>query len=305
MNKTFLSMQTNVANEVQDSSTSLKSIIKEYLNNRYFQVLRSINWECVYPDYTFTTTAGKQDYALPDDFHKEVVVRDTTNGIELGKCDIQRIGMDFPDDADDSGLVSRYSILEDTVQDQPSSASVLACVSSSASDTGVSLLVRGISGGVEVNETVNLNGLTPVNTTNSYTRVKAISKSAVSVGKVTVTSNSAAVTITVMPAKMTTAYCKKMRLFYIPTTAVVIACPYIVKPFPMLEDYDYPLLDISDLLELGAKADVLRYKRQFQKASVFEASFTSALADYIWDKENKSNEVVQFTPTTYNKDNLY
>ena len=186
-------MQTNVTTDVQDTSTALKTIVKEYLNNRYFQVLRSINWKCIQPDYNFDTVAGTQDYVLPDDFSKPMKVADSTNGSELAEWDWEHIVRRYPDSYATSGDPERYSILEDKVWEQPTSASVLACVSSSASDTSVTLLVRGIAGGVEVNETVSLNGVTPVNTTNSYTRVTAISKSVATVGYVTITSNSTAV----------------------------------------------------------------------------------------------------------------
>ena len=302
MNKTFLDMQNNVAYEVQDTSTALKTIIKGYLNNRYFQVLRSLNWNCTEPDYSFDTVAGTQDYSLPDDFGKPICVHDDTNNAELAEKEWSVVCSEYPGDTDGSGTVERYSILELPVMAQPSSASVLACVSSSASDTAVTLLVRGISGGVEVNETVSLNGLTPVNTTNQYTRIKAISKNTASVGKVTLTSNSAAVTVAVMPPKMTTAYYKVMRLHYVPSSVITIKCPYIIRPQQMIEDYDYPVIDIADMIELGAKADTWRYKRQFQKGSVFEAQFTVALADHAWDKENKSNQITQFVPQMYSRD---
>lgn len=302
MNKTFYDMQNNVANEVQDTSTALKTIIKGYLNNRYFQVLRSINWNCSEPDYSFNTVAGTQDYALPDDFGKPICVHDDTNDAELAEKDWASVCSDYPGDTDGSGNVERYSLLELPVMAQPSSSSVLACASSSASDTSITLLIRGISGGVEINETVSLNGTTPVNTTNAYTRIKAISKSGATVGKVTITSNSAAVTVAVMPPKMTTAYFKIMRLHYVPSSVITILCPYIIRPQQMIEDYDYPVIDIADLLELGAKADVWKYKRQFQKGSVFEAQFISTLADYIWDKENKNNGITQFAVQPYSRE---
>lgn len=305
MNKTFSTMQTNVGTEVQDTSTALKSIIKTYLNNRYFQVLRAVNWECIQPDYTFSTVAGQQDYALPEDFSKPIKVVDKTNSTDISEWDWQHVMMRYPADYDGSGTVERYSILEDTVYAQPTSASVLACKSSSASDTAITLLIRGISGGAEVNETVTLTGTSAANTTNSYTRVKSISKSGETVGLITVTSNSAAVTVATMSPEATTSYCKKIRLHYVPSSVVTIACPYIIKPSPMVEDYDYPAIDISDLLELGAKADTWRYKRQYSKASAFDVQFTIALADYVWEKENKGNSIPQFRPDTSYKDISY
>jgi hypothetical protein len=96
-----------------------------------------------------------------------------------------------------------------------------------------------------------------------------------------------------------------MGLYYVPSSVITVRVPYIIKPLPMTEDYDYPILDISDLLEAGAMADAWRYKRQFNKAGVYETLFTSRISEYIWDKDNDPNRVYQFKPSTYNKENLY
>ena len=49
--------------------------------------------------------------------------------------------------------------------------------------------------------------------------------------------------------------------------------PYHIKPLPLLSDNDYPIIDIADLLEIGAKADGWKYKRQFAKSREMEGQF--------------------------------
>ena len=305
MNKTFSKIVDNVQAEVMDTSTAFETIVKEYVNSRYFQILRAINWNAIRNDYTFTTTGGTQEYVLPDDFGKELHVRDTTNGFELGYVDIQKLLTDYPDDFSEEGSVAKYYILEDTVQAQPTSASVIAVKSSSASDTTQTVLIRGIVSGVETSESVTVTGTTAANSVNSYSRVKAVSKSANTTGYITLTSNSAAVTVATLAPKILTGYYKKIGFFYVPSSAVTIAVPYYIKPLPMTEDYDYPLIDIADLIELGAKADAWRYKRQGAKANDVETRFAIELQGYIWNQENQPNRVTQFTPITFNQDNLY
>ena len=305
MNKDFLTITTNVGNRVQDPSSTFATVIKTFVNKRYFQILRAINWQNINYDYTFDTVGGTQNYVLPDEFGKEISARDTSNGLELSAYDYQNLATDYPDGVSDEGSVARYIIYEDTVKAQPTASSALAIVSSSTADTTQSILVRGISGGVELTETVTLNGTTPANTANSYTRVKGISKSAVTAGKVTVTSNTGAVTLTVLPPKVTESRYKLIKLHYVPITAITISLPYIIKPLPMTENNDYPIIDIADLIEIGAEADAWFYKRQGNKASARETMFGVELQQYIYDKENQPNVVTQFRPTTYNKDNLY
>lgn len=304
MNKPFTTIKTNVANDIQDTSTAMLTLIGVWSNNRYFQILRAINWENIRTDYTISVTSGTQDYALPEDFGKEVYILDTTNGNEIGIVTLGDLVRDYPSSITTAGTVQRAVITDDTVLAQPTSSSVIAISTTSASDTTQTVLVRGISSGIETSESVTLNG-SSVNTTNSYTRIKAISKSANTVGKISGTSNSAAVTIFTMSPKVNESRVKKIKFHYSPASSLTVSLPYIVKPLPMTESYDYPVIDIADIIELGTKADAYRYKKQFAKASVLESLFMNGLADIIWEKENQPNKVTQYNPTTYNVDNLY
>lgn len=305
MNKSLSSIISNVQAEIQDTSTSIESIVKNYVNKRYFQILRAINWENINPSYSFSTVAGTQSYVLPDDFGKPLIVRDATNNNEISEIDYQALISQNISVISSSGNPTQYSIIEDRVQNQPTASSALSIVSDSASDTTQTILVRGISSSLEVYESVALTGTSPATTVNSYTRIISISKSAVTVGKVTATSNAAAVTVIAIPPVITTPFFKKITFNYVPSGTVVMAIPYYIKPSPLVDDNDYPIIDIADGIELGTIADTWRYKRQFAKASVFEGQFAQFLNDYIWDKENKPNQVQQFIPTTFNRDGLY
>ena len=182
---------------------------------------------------------------------------------------------------------------------------MISVVSDSSSDTSQTVLIRGISSATETYESVNLNGLSSVDTTNSYTRIISISKSDVTSGNISVTSNSGAVVVVLIPPFVTTPFFSKIVFHYVPSDIITISLPYYIKPSILIDDDDYPIIDISDGIELGAIADTWRYKRQFAKASVFEGQFAQFLNDYIWDKENKPNQVQQFVPATFDRDGLY
>lgn len=96
-----------------------------------------------------------------------------------------------------------------------------------------------------------------------------------------------------------------IKFHYYPSASATIALPYIVKPTELSSDSDTTLLPIEDLLELGAIADAWRYKRQFAKAAEYEARFSIELQKYIWSEENQPNEIKQFVPTDYGRENLY
>ena len=71
---------------------------------------------------------------------------------------------------------------------------------------------------------------------------------------------------------------KKIRFFYIPQAAFTASLPYIVKPSALSGDSDQPILDLEDLLECGATADTLRYKRQYAKAKDFDVQFEGIIS---------------------------
>ena len=303
MNKSFSVIKTNIGAEVIDTSSAFATIIGRFVNRRYFQILRSINWRNINDAYTFDTVVGTQRYVLPDDFGKEISCTDTTNSGELSKFQIDELYSTYKT-ITGTGSIERYAIVDSPVQAQPSAASTLSIVSSSASDTSQTILIRGISSGVEVYESVTLTGISAATSTNSYTRIKGISKSGATAGYVTITSNSAAVTNAVIPLETLETRYKILIIHYVPTSVSTIALPYIVNPLPLSQDYDYPVIDIADLIEIGAIADCLRYKRQFSKANAYEVNFTHQLNDYIFNKENQPNEVIQFSPQGYSRDTV-
>lgn len=305
MNKSLTNIVSNVQNEILDTSTTIQSLIKNYINKRYFQILRAINWENINTSYSFQTVVGTQSYILPDDFKKPLIVRDATNNNEIVEIDYQLLISKNISSFSSSGTPTQYSIIQDRVQDQPTSSSVISVVSDSSSDTSQTVLIRGISSATETYESVNLNGLSSVDTTNSYTRIISISKSDVTSGNISVTSNSGAVVVVLIPPFVTTPFFSKIVFHYVPSDIITISLPYYIKPSILIDDDDYPIIDISDGIELGAIADTWRYKRQFAKASVFEGQFAQFLNDYIWDKENKPNQVQQFVPATFDRDGLY
>jgi len=96
-----------------------------------------------------------------------------------------------------------------------------------------------------------------------------------------------------------------IKFHYAPATSITVALPYIPKPADMSATGDYPIIPVEDLLELGAISDAWRYKRQGSKAGDYETRFGVQLMQYIWNQENQPNQVQQFTPVTYDKDNLY
>lgn len=302
-NRIFVNIYGNVGTNIQDTSTGTQSVIKNYVNDIYFDVLKRINWQDIDDNYTFNTVAGQQDYVLPNNFGKEVYVFNSSTNTEIASITMQELVRDYASSLSLSGDVTRYTILNKQVRQQPTSSSVLAIVSSDASDSTQVVRVKGTNSlGVELDETVTLTGTTPVNTANAYTEVRSITKSAITTGYVTVTSNSGVVTVAVLSAAHLAYNVTVVRLSYIPSSVQTIAMPYLIRPLPMVSDYDQPVIDCADVIELGATMKAWRYKRQFSKATDYERQYEKAIDTLIWDKENSFNQGHFFGILPYPRD---
>ena len=297
MNKTFADMKSNVGLELQDTSNAFSTMIGKFLNRRYFQCLRYINWDAINPTYTLTLVAGTQDYALPRDFGKAVYAVDPVNNFTYEEVRFDDLAGD-PSGIYQQGGANKYTIYESPVAAQPTSASVVTVVSTSASDSSVAVTIRGVVSGIERYETITLNGTTPAVGSLSFTSINSVSKD-LTVGAVTVTCNSQTIA-SIEPERKVVRY-KLIRFMPIPSAATTVTIPYHILPLPMAQDDDVPVIDIDDCLEAGARADGWRYKRQGQKASVEEANYRDLRDDYAYSLENKPNMVQQFKVTPYDR----
>lgn len=303
INRLFTSIVSNVASNVQDTSTAMQTIIKRYCNDAYMDILKRVNFQDIDDDYSFSTVGGTSDYILPRNFGKEVYVYDNTNKVEIKGVSLQELINSNSADLYASGDIQRYVITTKPSRLQPTSSSTLSIVSSSASDSTQTVAVKYMdTNGIEIHETVTLTGTTPVVTSGSAVEILSISKSAITVGRITVTANAGAVTVAVLaPADL--AYFENIvRFHYTPNGAVTIKMPYIRRPYPLYNDYDQPIIDCADIIELGATAMAWRYKRQFAKAQEYERSYNVAFDTLVWDKENSFNQVKRTSPQPYSRE---
>lgn len=126
----------------------------------------------------------------------------------------------------------RASVLSDFlgVSAQPSSASTISVVSSSAGDTTQSVLVQGVVSGEDDYEVVALVGTTPVATSKSFTSISSITKSAVTSGRITLTSNSGGVTNLVLGPNDLTVRLRKITFHPTPASSLTATINHLALP---------------------------------------------------------------------------
>jgi hypothetical protein len=217
----YSTMASKIGVRVGDTSTTFSTTIKQYINDRYRDIMERFNWDTINPSYTFPTVIGQQDYNAPTDLNKELYLYDGTNFLDVSRQSLQDLENNYQVSLNDSGNAIRYAIYD-------------------YMDTSSPPIIK-----------------------------------------------------------------RKIRLYPIPTSVITIAMPYLVKATDLSATTDLPIIECDLACELGATADAWRTKRQFAKANDFETQYERRINTMIWNRANQPNSIVQFSPKTYNRDNLY
>lgn len=106
----FSTIKTNVGNRVGDTSTTFASIIETYINQRYKDIFRRMNWNVLITDYVITATADTQDYTLPTSFGKELYVYDTVSVRNIPYLSLEKLEQEYQNELNNSGTVEYYSL---------------------------------------------------------------------------------------------------------------------------------------------------------------------------------------------------
>lgn len=270
MAMTFSDLRTEALSWLDESAAATTDA--SYLNVQYAlkqaHTLRCTSepWKfMLWPRFeTLSTVASQQTYALHSEFLRPFSFRNSTARSwlrEVPSRNIDADGIDFSNDVDTNG----FALWGRTpVAAQPTSASVVTIVSSSASDTTAAkaITITGDTASGMTTESLTPNGTTPVVGTTSFTAILAVTKGAAWVGTMTATTNSGAVTaLTLLPAEYGRSY-QQLQLLYQPTAGETIQYRFYRKP-----------------RELSAANDLTDIPPPFERILVFDALLLMAAYD--------------------------
>lgn len=260
---TFADLRTEVLRWLDESAATATSASYLNVENAIRQAhtirLTEDNWKfMLWPRVeTFSTVGGQQIYSLHQEFMRPFSFRNTTQRVWLQETpgrNIEPLQLDPNNDLDSH----RFSLWgRSPVQNQPTSASVLTIVSSSASDNTAAkaIVVTGDTADGVTSESLTPNGTTPVAGTTSFTQILSVTKSAAWAGTLTMTSNSAAVTnLKLFASEFGRSY-PQIQLLYLPDSGDTIAYRFYRKPRALTRDND--LTDIPDPFERVLVFDAL------------------------------------------------
>jgi hypothetical protein len=261
--RTFAQLRTEVLQWLDESAATSSS--SSYLNVGYALKqahtirLTEDSWKfMLWPRWeSFTTVAGQSSYSLHQEFHRPLIFKNTSRDvtlIETPSRNIENAGIDLIADTntDRFQLWGRSPVLA-----QPTSASVIRIVSSSASDNTAAkaITITGDTASGVTSESITPNGTTPVSGTTSFTQILGVTKGAEWAGTLTMTSNSAAVTnLTLFPTEYGRSY-PQLQYLGTPAAGETVQYRFYRKPRELANDND--LTDIPPPFERVLVFDAL------------------------------------------------
>ena len=302
--KTFSSLKSNVGSFVQDTSSAFGTLIGIWVNNRYQDIINSYDWEQLYHNQTYNSTANQSSYPMDENTDRLIFVKDRTNESYVEVITEQDFLNNYYDDLDTTGQPEVCYLVSEPVRTQPTSGEQVTLKSSSGSDTTQSVLIRGLTDtGGELYESLTINGTTAVTASNTYTKILGISKSASSTGKFKVYHNDESTLLAELSPETLVSRYKAINFHPIPSETITYQIRCKRKVNPMSQDYDYPIIeDIDDIIESGAMADAWAYKKQGAKQNVYETKYQIMKSDRIHKEVAQPNIIHQFQPNVLDRD---
>lgn len=275
-------------------------------------VIKTITGETTFTvdiNYDGTTISGtgtyeilpKEEYVLPIQVSHRIFLRhrEFGNPLTLNYIPDQEFYARGIDD-NQTGTPTSYRMWgENMTLAKPLEASVVTISSSSSSDTSISTTVFGTVAGYPDSEVITTNGsdgTTAVAGTKSFTEIWGYSKSASSVGRIAATTNSANVTVAVIPAGNVTegSNLARVQLYPLPSAVFPVTVQYYLDPLD--------LVNAGDVSPLGSDFDeaiilLATSKLDYETNKVEGDRFFALYNDEIKSLKKVNTDKIDWFPT--------
>jgi len=234
INTVLNKLRENVlVNEVTTDQSTIAWKVQQAVQRAAYRIWNFQQWSFKGRITTLSTVSGTEDYIMDKDVGEIYEILSSVAPYNIRGIQEQTFDKLEPR-RQDTGNPALYMLFEVSgVNIQPSSASIISAVSSSPSDTNVTITVRGLVGGEDDFDSLALNGTTIRNGTKVFSRIDALTKIKHTVGRVTITSNSETITNAVMGRFDDTISFKRIRFYPIPSSAITITIKHY-KRAPIL-----------------------------------------------------------------------
>jgi len=242
--ETYKSLRDQVLYQLDEinASASTRANVNNALNQAHQQRTTEYDWPFMLWPYeeTISVVANQQKYTLHQEFDRAFYFKNLTNDemlVEIPHRNYYTYSNN-PNKATQGRHFAFVGMMP--VQNQPTSASVLTIVSSSASDVGSTkgVVVRGETSDGVTTEQINPNGLAAVSGLKQFTRIIEVTKLSAWAGTMTMTSNAGAVTnLKLFDEEYGRKY-QTIQLLWIPQSSYSIGYKFFRKPVVLSRDND-------------------------------------------------------------------
>lgn len=272
---TFKDLQDEVKRRAtrDQSGTEFDTAVKNIINFSLFRVANEAKWKVLRRATSFSATASTEEFVLEPQISDRFFMWHEEYGYPYAMIYVpEHEFISLGQDRDTTGTPTHYRTwTTDMIKTQPTSASVVSIASSSASDTNISITVFGTVSSYpdyEIITTDSSDGTTAVSGSKSFSKIDRIVKNSSSVGRITATSNSAAVTLAVLPVGDTTAgiIYRKVKLYPLASSAFTMNVYYYKDVYRLVNDGDVhelgQMFDEAIILLSTAKIDYQTSKKE-------------------------------------------
>lgn len=269
-------------------------LVREFLRRGYLALYDSRPWKESLVMARVRTDG--QTLILPEYMDRVIAVR-TDNNVTLSTVDLVNLYLTMPLVFEQTtGGPCLFSILTSVAVAALPLGAKLSLVSSDGADK-CSVFIRGDSNGLDVSETVTLDGTTAVLTVNDYDTPLTLAKP-VTKGDLTVRSGLPAVKLLTLPAAERER--KHVRLWLHPSSGAA-GSDYLVlgkrRIHPLVRDEDTPLLrDAADALIHAAAGDLSARMGKADMAMGFRAQAAAAVKTLVDLETHQGAQMTQIVP---------
>jgi hypothetical protein len=243
------------------------------------------------------STVDSQRVYFMDDFIPGTIdsIVDETNSQVLVQEDEETL-LIWDNERDDTGSVTHYSLDGVTnYEDQPSAASTIDIVSSSASDTTQKVRIKGVVGGAINYELLTLNGTSTVTGTLSFSEVLQITKDNTTVGAITVSDTTGSDTLALIPRFRYASEYQRINFYPVPDGVATLSVRGYRRPLDLINDEDIPDLpeNFHELVILGMQARAHEYLFDFKRSNELMTIMDARIDKFVRQSSNRIAKITR------------
>jgi hypothetical protein len=254
-----------VAEKLGEADDETKGLISGWVGRWYEFIYNEANWSDVLDIYEMSVTSG--DVVIPNVYER--VVSLNAGNVVIDPMDRVTAMRKCPQLFGETSTLPQlwYSDIEVALAVLPG-GDKLRFNSDNATDTNISVFIRGEYNGAAVRETITLNGSNQITTANMYDYPFVIQKEETE-GTVSIRDDSANALLGEMWAEETTRKYTRVKLVPAPSQSIDLKLVVKRRCIPLTTDLDAPVLrGIENCLKAYLEFEMLEYQRQFGDAQL-------------------------------------